>query len=67
MIDILNILNDSISSASQWFLDIFTASGATEVYISVIFIVLVIKFIVVPFMGSSKGSDTARKKESEDG
>lgn len=65
MIDILSLINNCFSSASQWFLQIFTATSAIDVYLTIIFIILVMRFIVVPFMGASKGSDTARKKDSD--
>lgn len=61
LMDIMSIVNNAITSASLWFVDIFTASGMVEVYIAVLFIILAIRFILSPLLGSSRGSDRARR------
>ena len=65
MADIMNLLNSVITSASEWFVRIFTASGMIEVYIAVLFIFFGIKFILAPMLGSSRGSDRARSNKED--
>lgn len=57
---LMNLFNSSISAASGWFIDIFTASNVANVYLVFIFLVMLIRFIVAPIFGRSRGSDRAR-------
>lgn len=61
---IFGYLNQSIISVAGWFTTLFTKSGVASLYLSMIFIALVGKFILSPLFGSSRGSDKAKKKRS---
>ena len=61
MEEVLNVINSAFLACSDWFVDIFTASLMTEVYIVAIFIIFGIRFLLRPIFGSSRGSDRARK------
>lgn len=63
MVNIMNLINSSITAASTWFVRIFNASGVVEIYISIIFIIFAIRFVIVPIFGKSRGSDRARSSE----
>lgn len=65
MADIMNLINSSITAVSSWFIRIFNASGMVEIYISFIFIIFAIRFVVVPIFGRSRGSDRARRSHEE--
>lgn len=69
---LLDIINVAITRCSNWFTTILQSCGAVDMYISCLFIVLVLRFIVFPIIGPgsltrSSGSDTARKKDSDNG
>ena len=66
MAQIMNLLNQCISAASEWFVSVFTASGMIEVYISFLFVVFAIRFLLAPVFGSSRGSDKARRSGEGD-
>lgn len=57
---LMNLFNSSISAASGWFIEIFNASRVANVYLVFIFLVMLIRFIVAPIFGRSRGSDRAR-------
>lgn len=66
MIDVMNLLNQSLVSASDWFVSVFNASGMVEIYLAFIFLILAMRFLVVPIFGRSRGSDRARSKNEVD-
>ena len=68
MATIMNFINSVFSAVSVWFVKVYTSSGMTEIYLSILFIVLATKFIISPLFGRSSGSDHARtnKQKEED-
>lgn len=65
MEQILNMINFSLSSASSWFASIFINSGMADVYLTIIFVIMAVRFLVVPVFGSSRGSDRARSHKED--
>lgn len=56
-------------SLAGWLTSLFTASGAVDIFISVIFIMLVTRFILRPIFGGGGfggRSDTAKKQKDGD-
>lgn len=68
MVAIMNLINNTFIAVSGWFVDVFTSSGMTDIYLSILFIFLASKFIISPLFGRSVGSDHARtnKQKQED-
>lgn len=65
MVDILNLINTSLTHASSWFVSVFVGSGMADVYLTFIFVIMAVRFLVVPVFGSSRGSDRARSHKEE--
>lgn len=63
MNDLFSIIYYPLIYAVNWFSDLFQNTGMTELYLSIIFIVLSIRFLVSPIFGVSRGSDKARSKD----
>ena len=63
MSQIINMINQSLTSAANWFVALLTASGMTELFLSMFFIYLLGRFILRPLFGSSRGSDKVSKKK----
>lgn len=57
---VMNLINSALGSCSQFFLDVFDSSGMVEFYISILFVIFALKYILSPVIGRSKGSDRAR-------
>lgn len=69
MTSLFTALQNVFVSLAGWFTSLFTGSGAVDIYISVIFIMLVTRFILRPiFGGGGLGgrSDTAKKQKDGD-
>lgn len=69
MTSLFTALQNVFVSLAGWFTSLFTASGAVDIFISVIFIMLVTRFILRPiFGGGGLGgrSDTAKKQKDGD-
>lgn len=65
MVDVLNLINTSFVHASSWFASVFLGSGMADVYFTIIFVIMAVRFLVVPVFGSSRGSDRARAHKEE--
>lgn len=65
MTSVMNLINNSFSAVSSWFVSIFNSSGMTEIYISILFIYFGYKFILSPVLGKGRGSDFARSKKDD--
>lgn len=66
MTSLFTVLQNVFVSLADWFSSLFTASGASDIFIAVIFIMLVTRFILRPiFGGGGLGgrSDTAKKQK----
>lgn len=63
MAQIINMINQSLTSSANWFVALLTASGMTELFLSMFFIYLLGRFILRPLFGSSRGSDKVSKKK----
>lgn len=69
MTSLFSALQNVFVSLARWFTSLFTASGAADIFISVVFIMLVTRFILRPiFGGGGLGgrSDTAKKQKDGD-
>lgn len=71
MVEIMNLLNSSINTCSNWFVNIFKSSGVTEIYLGFLFVFMAMRFILAPVLGSSirssaMGSDKARPTRKGD-
>lgn len=49
----LNSINQVFPACAGWFARIFNETGATPYYLATVFIVLVVRFLVKPLVGSS--------------
>ena len=62
---VFNLINQSFSAASSWFSNIFVSTGMAEAYIALMFLILLLRFLVYPLFGSSRGSDRARSRKED--
>lgn len=65
--DVMNIINTAMAACSNWFVQIFNASGVSSVFFAFLVVILAIRFLLAPvFRGSNSGSDKARKSGEDD-
>lgn len=67
--DIVDLLGTSISAVSGWFLDIMTETGASPLYLVMVFMFLVCSFLLAPLFKRSfggAGSDKAEKRRDSE-
>lgn len=65
MNDIFSLFITAAEAVSSWFTRLFTATGATALYVGIILIILAFRFLFLPMVGRSFGSDMARKFKKE--
>lgn len=65
MASIMEMFTLSLSAAAGWFNRLLTASSVSGVFLSMIFIYLMFKFLLRPIFGRSAGSDTVQRKNQE--
>lgn len=63
---VFNFLNTGITTVVGWFSDLMVASNMTAVYLPLIFIFLIWRFLLSPLLGGA-GSDKAKKSKSKSG
>lgn len=64
--DIVNLVMGAVTSVFGVFVSLLNSmEGSTIFIISMITVVLVARFILVPIFGSSLGSDTSKKKGND--
>ena len=51
MSDVMHLINTSLIYASSWFMTVFDSSGMTPIYLSIMFIVITVRFLIQPFVG----------------
>lgn len=65
MASILKIFTTVFAYPAAWFEAILTASSVSGIFLSMVFVYLMVKFLLRPIFGRSAGSDTVQKKNSE--
>lgn len=67
---VVDIVLSIIRSPMQWFSHLLDKSGMTSLFLGIVMIFMVYRYLLVPLFGSSRGrgSDTAKKRKdsSED-
>lgn len=64
--EILQLFTTALNAASSWFTSIFQQSGMMGVYLGVIALFLMIRFILLPlFGGSGAGSDKVKQPKED--
>ena len=63
---ILNLFNTALNACISWFTAIFTSTGLSSLYLSMIMVTLTVGIILSPLLGSIRtgASDKASKKRS---
>lgn len=63
---ILDLFTRSVTAVSLWFGQIMSASSGENLFLSIFFVVLSIRFLVYPLLSKSAGSDKAQKGKNEE-
>lgn len=66
MVDMLQMFASVFAYPAAWFEAILTASSVSGIFLSMVFVYLMVKFLLRPIFGRSAGSDTVQKKNSEE-
>lgn len=64
MSDVMHIINTSLIYVSSWFVSVFESTGTVGIYLSFLFIVLTVRFLIQPFVGAATftaASDRVRR------
>lgn len=67
--EITEMFSTSISAVSGWFVDLMTKTGATPLYLVMVFMFLVCSFLLAPLFKRSfggAGSDKAEKRRDSE-
>lgn len=64
---VVDFINAGLSGALDLFTRLMEASGMIPLYISLVFVFLLGKFLLVPLFGRSSGSDQVKKRNNSGG
>lgn len=60
----LNIILNAITIVFNWFLELYNAAGALDLWFTVVIVFMLYRFILAPLFGQASGSDTAHTSKA---